>query len=743
VKQTSLNFYVLIFSLILLTGIGCAGGSDGVPTTPSAENSAKNSSVTESHGLWGYWQVTIDTQTGAVETVPVREAMFHLNVVMYLQPPSPMGMGININDMNLETGDFDIDVSLTHPFPDPGLKGFDVKGILITNGAFYSQVDNSLRFSDYILNPRMQNADGHTRWWNQKEFTSSGMFGYTEGIVGTRWTTITNTLNPFKYFADHLDAEDEFYVPPGGRNHFSESATNTRKYLINFPIIFGDPIIVFNYAVDACWQASDGDPTDVNNFPPEANQPEAYQITVADMGTTAWFHEGSGLYGGDVRLQIGVRDYGLATSSAVSEELEALILESRTLFPTPIVLTESDVDHRDGDGAIFNVNIENVTPDSADHQDILFHAVTPDLTYDQGLGGNAPDKPLAAHMIYNVDVIDGLYTPPAPVITDVHIDRDVNGKLQGFSIDWDDDDVSVEWVVYWSEDPYEVDGSLTFGLADNGIVTEPTWSFDITTSQSNDQWMLCVRGRAIADNPGTESDPSVNILIDFAAFDDIVEEEANKWRLRYYVDLGFNHFDITSTDTAGINGTGALCIIPKFRFTWKATSYCVTPELPEISGATSCYLEMYHKRPVDYPQIPSAPYDDDWPYGYSICSTPEILNPENFKETIPYMQLYDYNVDIVDETDWISGDVMNFSYIDGLDYRYNDRTTELTDPSNGWSGAQADFAVTKYAIPKVISEGHSFAGVCWGGKQFGSSTDVTTNPFEYPLIVDEIAFVIY
>ncbi len=746
-----------LITFILTAGLACSGGSADIPISPSTTKQIGDSS-SASHMLWGMWQVAIDTGTKEVEIVPVRDGMFHVNVVMYLQPPFPNGLGITINNMDLVTGIFDIEVSLTHPFDDPEYTGFDVKGIFITNGIFTSSYDPSLSYADYILHPRLLNADGYTRWWNMQEFTEPGILGYTEGVLGTQWETFTNTLNPFKYYSNNLDAAEEFNVGPGERNHFLYGTTNSRQYLIQFPVLFGTPLIVFNYAVDACWEEPQGDPTDLDNFPPEANQPEPYQISVQDIGSTAWYDTGTETGGGNIHLNVAVSDYGWSfnPSNGVADELNSVVLESQTLFLSQVVLTEADLTALIGDTAYFEVNISGVMPESVNNQEILIHAICAEGTYDQGFGLPAPAKPLTAYYLYTVPIIEGFPIPPAPTGLTADVTRDTNGKLNGFILDWDDTPGAEEYVVNWSTDPYETQGAMNFGIADNGVVTESSWSYNITvpSAEENGQWMLNVVARGLAGNPLSDSEPSGNVFIDFAGFEGHFEEEGDRWRIRFYDDLDYNHFVIGDTLSLGVGNSGALLLtstnhLGSYWFAHRSVTYCVTPELPNIDGTTTCFFEYTHKRVVDFPLVIG-----ENPYGYSICSTPEIdgMNDEDWNPldfTIPYGTQYDYRIDLVDKDNHSSGVEMSDYhdyYIEGLDHRYNHQINETTDPSNGWTGpalSPPDFELSRYNIPKVIEEGHPFAGICYGGKHWGSTLDGPIPDTNWLLICDEFALVIY
>jgi hypothetical protein len=87
---------------------------------------------------------------------------------------------------------------------------------------------------------RVLNADGYTRWWNATEFTTAGMYGYDDGNAIPGFLKPTTTLNPYKYFADCLGAEDPVIPNVDMTNRGTFSTDNdppklTRNYKIQFP----------------------------------------------------------------------------------------------------------------------------------------------------------------------------------------------------------------------------------------------------------------------------------------------------------------------------------------------------------------------------------------------------------------------------------------------------------------------------------------------------------------------------
>lgn len=721
----------LFFALASCSSIGKS------PIIPQIEKSTVPSERTSNHALWGYWQVIINSQTGEVQTIPIRQSAIHVNVVTYLQPPHPIGMGIQIKEMNPLTGDFNLIVSLTHPFNDASLTGFDVKGIFIAQGTGTSKYDSSLCYS-LPGEPRLRNADGYTRWWNPSEFTTKGLLGYTEGVLGSKGVNFTPTLNAYKMFADDL-GPDDVVTKSHVRGCFTPAQkTNSRRYLIHFPVINGNPLIVFNYAVDASWEAAKGDPSNLANFPLSANQPEPYLITYKDLGSTAFYHVPTSTAGGDLNFQLGIHKRGVTgNTSWVAEDLSMIVIESQTLFDNTIIISTADVNELIGEAAYFNVLIPGVQPTSLVDQEILVHAIMKEMTYNQGLQSAAPNKPLAAYQIFEIPILSFPTKPPAPTGLRIEATRNANLKLNGFKLDWNETVSAAEYVVYWSTDPYQVSGSLNFNVAPNGIVSEPSYQRSVSGSELNGQWIFQVTARSVPGAPVTESQPSTRAFIDFSGFEPY-SEGANQWRFRQ--NSIRNRFVAASGQTFGVGGSGSLVLSPTSWFAGRSIAYCVTPALPSIPGANSCYIELAHK--IAFP-VPDG-------YAYSVCSTPTIQDPmvidKNLYDpsgTLPdYMVLTDYSVDMVNMvSEYLSGYQMNADEVAGLIRAFTKLPDESGEHSDGWNGAATPFLLSRYSLPQVFSNNHKYVGVCFGGKDEGGT--LTISPPQYPIICDEIAVAIY
>lgn len=256
-----------------LLGCGCSDTGNPVePSSPQQTPPTANQSVTPTQPnryLWGLWDVSIDPESLTAEITPQRIAEMHLNTVRLLEV-MPCTNCLRIENVALHSpSELSADFVLRHPFP--GLlkfTGFDVRGIFISGSDYlFPATGRTIAVGDNL--PRLLNADGYTALFNPTEFPEDSptfpALKYTTGHHATGGD-LTATLNPFVAYCS-----DE------PRRMFAAGSGETRTVLLHWP---GWPI-EFGYAVDACWQLVDGEVTDpVEDFPPDANCLEAYQIDV-------------------------------------------------------------------------------------------------------------------------------------------------------------------------------------------------------------------------------------------------------------------------------------------------------------------------------------------------------------------------------------------------------------------------------------------------------------------------------
>jgi len=411
----------VIVSLLLTILSSCSGGGSSpiMPGSPEGEPDLTGATGqmerdASSHILWGFWQIVLDTQTMEIEVVPLRGASFHMNVSRILDG-SAIGLRYRINLLNITARLLDFDVTITHPVPDSNLRGFDIRGILMGPGnTVVSETDPALVYNA-LNGTRLLNADGYTRWWNAVEFTDAGLFGYDNNQVIPGFLIPTTTLNPYKYFSDPLGPTEP--VVPGvnesNRGTFSTDGTPpslTRNYQVQYSVIGGKPKLGFHYAIDASWTIPTGNspsPKPIEDFPPQANCPEAFHIQVNTDNSTVWY-EGEDKNGGDLVLDIEVYDWQAADNpEGIAGEIAGIVIESQTLCDPYYVQPMMGTQGTGATSGVYHVTIPNVHPTDVMNQEILVtvKSKTPNSYMPPFNGSDYPESAaLAAYAIVEVPV---------------------------------------------------------------------------------------------------------------------------------------------------------------------------------------------------------------------------------------------------------------------------------------------------------------------------------------------------
>jgi len=261
----------LLFMLCAVIVSGCAGERN--PVLPAENNVTKqHAALQSSHNLFGYFLVEVEEQGDGdygINIIPVRYSATHWNILSWLEQTSCADcLSIRYTGTSPE-GNLLIDVSITHPFDNPNLTGYDVRGIAIFDGSG-SFPEFDLNYSDGNLGDgEVVNADGFTTLYNV-ETAGSGLNGLQGFIEGTRGTaTLPNSkLNGYKQF----NSEDSGYT-------FLPGDTVTVGYEIDMP----DNQFVFGYAVDASWTPPSG-----------GHMEEPYRIDINVMPVGDGVSEGGG-----------------------------------------------------------------------------------------------------------------------------------------------------------------------------------------------------------------------------------------------------------------------------------------------------------------------------------------------------------------------------------------------------------------------------------------------------------------
>ncbi len=418
--------------MILAVGNGCSGGGNTLPVIPEAAQ--KTASTDANHYTWGLWQFKADPSNSTLDVVQLRTGSFHLNALPFLEPP-PLAY-LSLESLQFNGNIVDADIGLRHPFL--GLvefTGFDVCGTLITNGSVTGFNDPGIVMAGEG-DTRLLNPDGFSRWWNPTEFpvNAGNIFCYKDGLLGTPddMADYNSTLNAYKYFCNDLvDPDDPLSdVTLQSRGMFGAGQKNIRHYSIEL----GQGLI-FNYAVDACWQFPDGGaPWEVpDDFAPGANRAEPWRIEVTEADNTL-YNDGE-ISGGSLNLLIDAYDWFNADSNMVRVE-----------SPGNFTMVESTTIVGGGEGySTYEVDIANTTPDPGSI-DLLISLVSDEADF----GGFLPGINTTAYFTYTAEV--GGETP-----TKYHWEFDSGGLIYDVSLHddmspclaWETDD---QLRCYWTSD---------------------------------------------------------------------------------------------------------------------------------------------------------------------------------------------------------------------------------------------------------------------------------------------------
>jgi len=414
--------------LILLCGTCLLGCMDGhsVELNPSSPSLHKPGSApgARSPQLWGLYEINIDIDSGIVDAIPMRSALFEANVVNFLNS-DPENLSFELKGVNAAADfiDIDIDIGITHPFGGmEGYRGYDVRGVLIGNGSSNFKSDANLAFAtpgiDTVMlgDPKGDGGgpDGYTRWFNPGEFHVPGLGGYTGGIYSTPGFTGMSIINPYKVFAYGLNAsEDVFdhFQIDNYNNVFLAGTTNFRNYYIRFPRSDG---VRFNYAVIASWNGA------AEEFHP-ANAPE---VVAADCVVTPKIYYVDNLdKGGDLVIDFSLAGHG--------EQPDLLIIESSVIRTVHAYLPDDIVTGCGDVYTSYHVEIpaDNVT--GIENQYFWLIGVYENFKYTgvRGIPNDASNDNLAAFFRYDLYVSPQTYD--SDPVCNLSIITDLSNPITG------------------------------------------------------------------------------------------------------------------------------------------------------------------------------------------------------------------------------------------------------------------------------------------------------------------------
>ncbi|MCK4721027.1 hypothetical protein KAU08_10220, partial [bacterium] len=405
-----MNRFMALLTVVIIAGviaIGCSGGS---PVTPTADQEQTPELTTESNragsgaqtNLLGYWDVLIDPETGTVELLENRHAMFTVNLTNILSK-QPTGLNFKLINIIIEPDyiDVDIDIIVTHPFSGyPGYNGYDLRGIFMGDGSLTLEKGGlkypELGVDQYMLPDAIDGAggpDGYTRWYNFTEFSESDfyLFSYTAGKITSPNFAGTATLCPYRYFADGLQPEEDLWnwlkTHKDQNGVFSQSVTNTRNFYIRFPT--PEPGLQFSVAVIVDWEGLEPE------YHP-ANCPEAIACEVADNSYVYYVDPSEN--GGNLNLDISLFGWDYQPSKIY---IESTVLSAVASFD-PATIATGGGDHY----STYQVDIpaDNVTGIDGQELWVIAEYEGFDYTNDFGVPNLAGTDPLSAYFRYDIEV---------------------------------------------------------------------------------------------------------------------------------------------------------------------------------------------------------------------------------------------------------------------------------------------------------------------------------------------------
>jgi len=390
-----LMFIILILSILFFPTIGCSSSTQEPVTPPIIHPEAGSLPETQ---LWGLYNISLDPATGEVEVVPLRSEELELNVLKFLEEPGP-GVNLKVSGLKLTPPKAECNVGLRHPFAGMSIyTGFSVRGIVLTNGSWtgFSNTDIVMSGTDEL---RLENADGYTRWMNPFEFPYDGtILNYWPGKLGDpNGDSYKSTLNPYKLFADGLsNSPDNMDLNESRKSWFSAGSINWRKYQMDFG---SQEFFVFQYAVVASWQMpSKIPPMGPDDFPPGTVAGEPWRVETVELANDLYYDKNTGEQGGELALQVLVRDFENADQDKV-------FIEAPGVFPRE----EMSLVNQSGGHLTFEMTVADIDLTSADTFDVLVAAVATD---GEGYDGRLPGEELATYMLHEVKVSD--HAPQQP-----------------------------------------------------------------------------------------------------------------------------------------------------------------------------------------------------------------------------------------------------------------------------------------------------------------------------------------
>ena len=274
------SHFWLITILMIALSIGCSRGH--LPVAPlinpdpgaasDLSSNAQGQSLTENQRiLLAYYLLYIDPSDPTnieVESVPLRDAMIHLNILIFLEQSICQNCFAIVGAYIPKPGNIDVDLRVTHPLTDDMYTIFDVRGIMMFEGG-YTFPESLLTCADpSVGNGYLANPDGYTSLYN---ITTLGIPLVLQRYQKGKYSTVAppgSTVNGYiRHWSD---------IPGNDRMAFLATTADTKTYQLRL----GAGPLVIGYAIDANWMPPLVLPVEdpLTDFGPEANCPEPWNV---------------------------------------------------------------------------------------------------------------------------------------------------------------------------------------------------------------------------------------------------------------------------------------------------------------------------------------------------------------------------------------------------------------------------------------------------------------------------------
>ena len=316
---------ILLLILSVIGLISCSQNSAlnnpvDTPLVPDNINHGIVASADQSHYLLYDALIQIDPsdpENIQYEIFPLRMSSVHLNILKLLED-APCTDCFKIVGFDIpEPGFLNVDIEITHPFPDPDLTAFDVRGIIMFDGSHVFPATGVTVSDSTLGDGELLNPDGYTSLYNASTFGSApGPYtGYYEG----NFSTPTMPDGDVNGYIRHISDD-----PSNTRNAFFAGDSDVSPYHLKIP---SGPFVL-GYAVDANWAPPISSPVEdpMQDFGLNANSPEpwkldAYENPGGDGLTTG---------GGSTIISVKVYDWEGKTTYGSPR------IECPELFSTPV-----------------------------------------------------------------------------------------------------------------------------------------------------------------------------------------------------------------------------------------------------------------------------------------------------------------------------------------------------------------------------------------------------------------------